>query len=222
MSPTRKLDLLAECNDQRVPPKQFQETFCNRCRNAECVNARWAGSRWEARMGTQFERLILHPERADPREERWQPIVTQAFAEVTTPEVWNRGAARPAPTVAGWGPPAPLPPEEAPSSPVEGVAAGAAGAGAATPAPAEEPGSAALPRGFQEGPRFDLPTAPRGSLNTAFPAGGVMVDGGSEEAAFVTAPAPTPAAARPAHDPWSIRPRPPNVVERGARIRMGK
>lgn len=217
MSPTRKLDLLADCNEQRIPPKQFQETFCNRCRNAECVNARWAVSRWEERMGSQFERLLLHPERADPREERWRPIVTQAFVESTTPEVWNRAAASTARSDAvaeawGGGHPAETPPRA-----VEGAPPAPAGTSADSPPTAEEPNPGAGPRGFQEGPRVDPApnAAPRGFANTAFPAGGVMIDEG-------VGTSPSPSIPRPAHDPWSIRPRPSNVVERGARVRMGK
>lgn len=36
--------MLNECNDQKVPPREFKEMFCKRCRNQTCANAGWSSS----------------------------------------------------------------------------------------------------------------------------------------------------------------------------------
>lgn len=217
--PPRKLDLLAECNDQHLPPRQFEETFCRRCRNPQCVNAQWADSAWEKRISTQVERLLINPERGDPTEERWREIVSQPFLEPPpgyVPDVWGPGAARVhlSPPAVDWAsaasvdeararlksernggstPTEPIP-VEGPAPPPE----------EASPPPPRAPSTEAV------GPR------PR-HFNTPFPEGGVMVEPGGEVS---TAP-PSPATPGQGVDVWTPRPRPSNVVSRGARIKMG-
>jgi len=61
-------DFLNDCiSDLGVKndPRAFMETFCARCRNRECVNAKWAGDKFAARVATQPDRLF-RPNVADP------------------------------------------------------------------------------------------------------------------------------------------------------------
>jgi len=60
-----KRDWLRECNDQNVPPQEFHQIFCVRCRNPDCSRAGYAGSIWADRMTTQVERLLENPHFAD-------------------------------------------------------------------------------------------------------------------------------------------------------------
>lgn len=59
-----KQDLLEGCISDISGPggkrdyKAFQETFCNRCRNPECVHARWATDKFSARVITQVDRIF--------------------------------------------------------------------------------------------------------------------------------------------------------------------
>lgn len=79
----QKLDLLRECNDQQIPPREFMGIFCNRCRNAACVNAGWSGGRWVDRMVTQVDRLLDHPQFADPNAEKFDPLRKLDFRELS-------------------------------------------------------------------------------------------------------------------------------------------
>lgn len=60
-----KRDWLRECNDQNVPPQEFGQIFCVRCRNPDCTRAGYAGSLFNDRVSTQVERLLLNPNFAD-------------------------------------------------------------------------------------------------------------------------------------------------------------
>jgi hypothetical protein len=79
----QKLDLLRECNDQQIPPREFMGIFCNRCRNASCVNAGWSGGKWVDRMVTQVDRLLTHPNFADPSADKFDPLRSLDFREVS-------------------------------------------------------------------------------------------------------------------------------------------
>jgi hypothetical protein len=79
----QKLDLLRDCNDQQIPPREFMGIFCNRCRNASCVNAGWSGGKWVDRMVTQVDRLLSHPNFADPSADKFDPLRTLDFREVS-------------------------------------------------------------------------------------------------------------------------------------------
>jgi hypothetical protein len=79
----QKLDLLRECNDQQMAPREFMGIFCNRCRNAACVNAGWSGGKWADRMLTQVDRLLDHPQFADPSADRFDPLRKLDFRELS-------------------------------------------------------------------------------------------------------------------------------------------
>lgn len=83
----KQLDLLQDCNDQHVPPKEFMGIFCKRCRNGDCVNAGWAESTWGDRIATQLSRLILNPNFADPSDSTFDPVRDLDFRQVTEPLV---------------------------------------------------------------------------------------------------------------------------------------
>lgn len=59
-----KQDLLEGCISDISGPggkrdyRAFQETFCNRCRNPECVHAKWAADKFSARVITQVDRIF--------------------------------------------------------------------------------------------------------------------------------------------------------------------
>lgn len=42
--------------------KAFQETFCARCRNPECVHAQWSKDKFSARVSTQEDRFFNTPQ----------------------------------------------------------------------------------------------------------------------------------------------------------------
>ena len=79
----QKLDLLRDCNDQQMAPREFMGIFCNRCRNAACVNAGWSGGKWVDRMLTQVDRLLDHPQFADPNTEKFDPLRKLDFRELS-------------------------------------------------------------------------------------------------------------------------------------------
>jgi hypothetical protein len=54
-------DLFLECNDKRVPEKDFMGQFCNYCKNTSCERAGWGFSSWDERIGTQVERFFHTP-----------------------------------------------------------------------------------------------------------------------------------------------------------------
>jgi len=76
---SEKKDLLGYCNEHGMPPRQFMQTFCQRCRNTECVNASWGTSVWQNRMRNQKEILLDNPQFADLRDPKFQRIHTNDF-----------------------------------------------------------------------------------------------------------------------------------------------
>lgn len=57
----KKKDLFLECNDKRMPEKDFMGQFCNFCKNTSCERAGWGFSSWDERIGTQIERFFHAP-----------------------------------------------------------------------------------------------------------------------------------------------------------------
>ena len=74
-------DFLSECNDQRVPPRDFMDVFCKRCRNQECSSAGWADDLFSYRVSTQVER-VLHAPQADSRLPKYAQIVAADFKDM--------------------------------------------------------------------------------------------------------------------------------------------
>ena len=62
-------------------PEKFEETFCRRCRNAECRRSAIGESRWVQRISTQEERLLIHPRFEDPEDPRFKDVVDKKFLD---------------------------------------------------------------------------------------------------------------------------------------------
>lgn len=216
-----KPDLLNECNDQKIPPREFKETFCKRCRNQNCANAGWASSSFDERVRTQVDRLLINPLQARPEDTRFDPLRAMHFVEVSAAV----SLARRADPWAGSGVHLSEPdPETAKSLVVEEAVSRLAEARgkkppaptiiavetetspAPDPVPAREPEPPPAPRPPLANPR------PPATINTEFPNEGVMIGGG-----------PPPANQSPVRDEDAWAPKPKQtVVPRGAKIRMGE
>ena len=75
-------DFFQECytpNQTKVSPQQFDEAFCQVCKNLECVRAGWAESAWVQRMATQVDRLLENPTFADERDPRFRHVREHDF-----------------------------------------------------------------------------------------------------------------------------------------------
>lgn len=236
----RKLDLLAECNDQHVAPNEFKATFCRMCRNPTCVNAQWAGSQWEHRVSTQVERLLTDPSFVDPTDHRFDHIRALNFVGVQAPLVLNSADPWQGPKTVGV-----TPTVKSASTLAVDAAMAALGRGAVAPPSVPSPISIVtptlprveietptLPRIEVKAPRkpaYEPPSTPPPipapavksppaapvdlggmAMNTEFPEVGVMVDGTPVE----NVPRPAPPV-----DPWN--PASGRVVPAGARIKMG-
>lgn len=214
-----KPDLLNECNDQRIPPREFKETFCKRCRNQNCVNAGWSSSSFEERVRTQVDRLLTHPLQAQPDDPRFDHVRAMHFVEIAA----ALSIARRADPWVGPGVHLAEPdPETAKSQVVEDAVsklAEARGRRLPTVIAIQEEVSVEEPP-VEEPPVEDVPPLPpRPSvpkplpvalgINTDFPEEGVMIGGGSPK---VSAPV--------SEDTWAPKPK-VNVVPRGAKIKMG-
>lgn len=70
-------DLLNECIADISPGDRdftgFQTTFCARCRNTNCVHAKWSQDKFGARVNTQMDRLF-HAPQADPKNPKYAQI----------------------------------------------------------------------------------------------------------------------------------------------------
>lgn len=215
-----KPDLLSECNDQKIPPRDFKETFCKRCRNQNCVNAGWASSSFDERVRTQVDRLLVNPLQARPEDTRFDPIRAMHFVEVAA----AISLARRADPWAGPGVHLAEPdPETAKSQVVEDAVFRLSEArgkkppaptviaieteGVPDPVPVAEPEPPPAPR-----PQTPANLKPLLTINTEFPDEGVMIGGGR-----------APADHYPARgeDPWAPKPK-QTVVPRGTKIRMGE
>jgi hypothetical protein len=218
-----KRDLLQECNDQRTPPKDFTQTFCVRCRNRDCVNAGWAGSTFEERVGTQVDRLLNNPIMARPEDSRFDPVRAMHFVEVAQAIVLRRRADP-------WAGPGVFLAEPDPAMAtlptVEDAVAKLAEARGRKPTavtvevepelhPPSDPPPApqmkmTLPESHPAPPPVLPPPVVRSTVNTEFPDEGVML-GGSP---------PPPREGLVSADPWAPKPK-HNVVPPGAKIKMG-
>lgn len=58
-------DLISGCNQQGMSVSEFQEMFCNRCKQPACKRAAWGRSLMDRRVVEQVQRL-LHATQADP------------------------------------------------------------------------------------------------------------------------------------------------------------
>lgn len=212
-----KPDLLDECNDQKIPPRDFKETFCKRCRNQNCVNAGWASASFDERVRTQVDRLLVNPLQARPEDTRFDPIRAMHFVEVAA----AISLARRADPWAGPGVHLAEPdPETAKSQVVEEAVSRLAEARGKKPAPTviaveEEKPLPPMPPAAPI-PAKPVAVAPVAAINTEFPEEGVMIGGGP-----VTPPKMGVSQMRPEADPWAPKPK-ENIVQRGAKIRMGE
>lgn len=218
-----KPDLLNECNDQKVPPRDFKETFCKRCRNQNCVNAGWSSSTFDERVRTQVDRLLVNPLQARPEDTRFDPIRAMHFVEVAA----AISIARRADPWAGPGVHLAEPdPDTVRSQVVEDAVSRLAevrGRRAPTsvsveveepPVPVEPPAPVEVAPAVPPPPAHPKPVmvAPPAMINTAFPDEGMMIGGDQP---------PRIPPAQPEADPWAPKPK-MNVVQRGAKIRMGE
>lgn len=222
-----KRDWLRECNDQNVPPQEFHQIFCVRCRNPDCTRAGYAGSLWADRIGTQVERLLDNPQFADLSLPQYAQInaldFPDALRQALRIEIANKRK--------DWTLPEDLTPEQA----MQELAA------TATAKPEPKTKAAALAVTLDEeissepdspdeiedatpdvapAPVLTKPNQPvlLNRTNTAFPVGGVMLDG--------SRPTQTAQPAKPATpplvvDPWAAPTPVENVVAVGAKIRLG-
>lgn len=85
-------DFFVECNEgAMMSPPEFENTFCNQCKNRQCVRAGMAYSTWDKRILTQVDRLIKNPNIVIQTEtSRWQGIEDfSLFNEPQSIEVWG-------------------------------------------------------------------------------------------------------------------------------------
>ncbi len=85
-------DFFIECNEGGLmSPPEFERTFCNQCKNRECVRAEWAFTKWDRRILTQADRLLVNPNIVTQSESsRWEGIPDfNLFNEPQTIEVWG-------------------------------------------------------------------------------------------------------------------------------------
>jgi hypothetical protein len=123
MKPSK--DLYLQCNDQGLmSAEKFEETFCNQCKNRECVRAGWAFSNWDKRILTQEDRLLINPNIASKEDsEDWADIPDFAvFREPERFEVWGGGQKEPDVVVIAE--PSPPAPQEEKSKPVQEASSG--------------------------------------------------------------------------------------------------
>lgn len=214
-----KPDLLNECNDQHLPPRDFKETFCKRCRNQECANAGWSSSSFEERVRTQVDRLLVNPVQARADDPRFDHVRAMHFVEVAAAISLARRADP-------WSGPgvhlADPDPETIKSQIVEDAVSKLAEArGRKLPViaiqqeeeaplePTEQRVTSPEPRVRERAPEPRAPVTPVMQVNTDFPEEGMMIGGGP------------PSKPAPETDPWAPKPK-QTVVPRGAKIRMGE
>lgn len=85
-------DFFIECNEKgMMSPPEFERTFCNQCKNRQCVRAGWAFSNWDKRILSQVDRLLINPNIAHKSESsRWEGVEDfERFNEPSVIEVWG-------------------------------------------------------------------------------------------------------------------------------------
>ncbi len=83
-------DLYVECNDMGLSEKEFKETFCNVCKNRDCVRADWAFTKWDKRILTQEQRFLNPTIVNQNQSSRWEglsDLETLDYSGVV--EVWD-------------------------------------------------------------------------------------------------------------------------------------
>ena len=91
------VDLIEDCISDIVNPgqkrdyKAFQDTFCLRCRNANCIHAKWIKDKFGARVALQPDRLF-NPTMADGKLPQYADLVdfTDKFQEAMRLDIANR------------------------------------------------------------------------------------------------------------------------------------
>lgn len=64
-----------------MSPEAFRRQFCALCRNAQCSESVIGKSRWQARMDTQEDRLLVHPQFGDPHDPRFRDVTALEFED---------------------------------------------------------------------------------------------------------------------------------------------
>ena len=85
-------DFFVECNEGGLmSPPEFERTFCNQCKNRQCVRADWAFSTWDKRILTQVDRLLVNPNIVLQSDgSRWEGVADfEGFQEPQVIEVWG-------------------------------------------------------------------------------------------------------------------------------------
>ena len=204
---TRNLDLLQECNDQKVPVADFKAAFCSRCRNTQCVNARGSESRWIQRIGTQEERLLIHPNFADDRDPRFDSIRGLHFRSLGQEEiVLNSRDPWAGPGVHMASPDTKTHRSDA----VDQAVAALVGKPVLPTRVESQPPPVLTPT---PKPQPSTPVTSGLAMNVPFEESGVMLDG--------TPPKSTEKSVSVVDDPWAPPPPKPMVVPVGAKIRLG-
>ena len=199
----------SDVDPERKDRGAFQQSFCARCRNAQCVHAQKAQDAFTQRMTTQVDRLFNPPEWADDKDPRYANRLTD-FVDVS--EVANKIELFSSPRK-----PAEAPKKERPDwkerymGPMD------------EPLPENDPELEAEPSVPEEATQVKVvpPSRPQEqpSLiirpgNTSVPAGGIILPGRD--------PGPV-RQQQPEIDPWEIPAGPKvKVVERGATVKMGE
>lgn len=63
-------------------PEAFRYLFCSVCRNVACTESVSSKTRWQARMDTQEDRLLVNPEFADQNDPRFTEIRQRDFPDL--------------------------------------------------------------------------------------------------------------------------------------------
>ncbi len=84
--PTERTDLFASTcyvgqHASLQSPDAFRKSFCALCRNPACSNSLVAGSKWQHRMDTQEDRLLINPQFGDPTDPRFSDLLQQDFKD---------------------------------------------------------------------------------------------------------------------------------------------
>lgn len=118
-------DFFVECNEGGLmSPPEFERTFCNQCKNRQCVRADWAFSSWDKRILTQVDRLLVNPNIVLQNESsRWEGVKDfECFQEPQEIEVWGVPETQPPLIIEGEeGDTLPAPPIEPPKIEVDPV-----------------------------------------------------------------------------------------------------
>lgn len=229
-------DLIGECNEQGASPQEFQEMFCQRCKNPECYRAAWGDSLFSQRVATQADRLLHNPRFADPNDSKYDNIRALHFKDMIEQamrlEIADRRGDWQVPEINitdGRQQVAPLDTTRVVDDAVRRLATAQ---GKKPPALADPlldspdvPVSQGEPLPTPLPPAAQSPPRPMTPINTPVSAGGIMV-GSASPYRMQVEPEPSripgrEVAAEVQADPWAAPDRPPDqVVDPGATIRL--